>query len=60
MGRSFMRADGDFRQDAIIKTEIYKNEIEPSFEILFCIDDRKQVVDESSWSYMFARQMEIS
>ncbi len=41
----FMRKDGDFRKDSIVKEEIYRAEIEPNFEVLFCIDDRKQVVD---------------
>lgn len=41
----FMRKDGDYRQDAIIKTEIYKAHIEPHYEVKFCIDDRQQVVD---------------
>lgn len=41
----FMRAKGDMRLDSIIKAEIYKNEIEPNYEILFCVDDRQQVVD---------------
>jgi len=42
----FMRASGDFRKDCIIKTEIYKEHIEPNFKVLFCVDDRKQVVDQ--------------
>jgi hypothetical protein len=41
----FMRKDGDFRKDSIIKEEIYRGYIEPKYEIMFCIDDRKQVVD---------------
>lgn len=41
----FMRKDGDFRQDAIIKEEIYREHIEPQFDVQFCVDDRKQVVD---------------
>lgn len=41
----FMRKDGDFRKDAIIKEEIYREHIEPDYEVMFCIDDRKQVVD---------------
>lgn len=40
-----MRPSGDFRKDSIVKEEIYRKEIEPYFDILFCIDDRKQVVD---------------
>lgn len=45
ISRLFMRKDGDFRKDAIVKTEIYHQEIEPYFSVKFCIDDRKQVVD---------------
>lgn len=41
----YMRKSGDFRKDATIKTEIYHDYIEPHFNILFCVDDRQQVVD---------------
>lgn len=41
----FMRADGDYRADHVVKLEIYKRDIEPKYDIQFCIDDRKQVVD---------------
>lgn len=41
----FMRESGDFRKDSIIKEEIYWKKIEPNYDVLFCIDDRKQVVD---------------
>jgi predicted secreted acid phosphatase len=41
----FMRKEKDFRQDAVIKAEIYREHIEPKYEVLFCVDDRKQVVD---------------
>lgn len=41
----FMRKSGDYRQDYIVKEEIYRSEILPKWEILFCVDDRKQVVD---------------
>ena len=41
----YMRKDGDFRQDSIVKEEIYRKHIEKNFEIIFCIDDRQQVVD---------------
>lgn len=40
-----MRKTGDFRADYIVKEEIYRNHIEPEFNILFAVDDRKQVVD---------------
>lgn len=41
----FTRKDGDFRKDAIVKTEIYVAHIEPYYDIQLCIDDRSQVVD---------------
>lgn len=41
-----MRGDGDFRPDYVIKKEILDKQIKPfHHDILFCIDDRKQVVD---------------
>ncbi len=42
----FMRKEGDYRKDSIVKSEIYHEHIEPKFQILFCVDDRKQVVDQ--------------
>ena len=41
----FMRNDGDYRQDAIIKQEIFDKEIKGKYKVLFCLDDRQQVVD---------------
>lgn len=41
----FMRADGDFRKDNVVKKEIYLEQIEPFYEIIAVIDDRRQVVD---------------
>lgn len=41
----FMRREGDFRKDSIVKQEIYRELIEPSFDVVFCVDDRQQVVD---------------
>jgi hypothetical protein len=41
----FMRKAGDYRKDSIIKQEIYEEEIKPYFDVLFVLDDRKQVVD---------------
>jgi hypothetical protein len=41
----YMRKSGDFRTDFIIKKEIYLNKIKPLYDVEFCIDDRKQVVD---------------
>ena len=41
----FMRKTDDFRKDAIIKEEIYQNEIEGKYNVLMVLDDRNQVVD---------------
>ena len=41
----FMRKTGDNRKDSIIKEEIYRNLIEPNYNIEFVLDDRNQVVD---------------
>lgn len=41
----FMRKTGDYRPDVVIKEEIYKQHIEPQYQVLFAIDDRKCVVD---------------
>jgi len=40
-----MRKTDDFRKDAIIKEEIYVNEIEGQYNVLMVLDDRNQVVD---------------
>jgi phosphoglycolate phosphatase-like HAD superfamily hydrolase len=39
----FMRKAGDSRRDDIVKTEIYKQFIEPKYDVLFAIDDRPSV-----------------
>ena len=41
----FMRPDGDYRKDYLIKNEIFFRDIAPNFWVEFAIDDRKQVVD---------------
>lgn len=40
----FMRATGDFRQDYLVKKEIYFNNIMDEYEPLFVLEDRQQVV----------------
>jgi hypothetical protein len=40
-----MRRDGDFRKDSIVKQEIYDEYIRDEYEVLFCLDDRNQVVE---------------
>lgn len=39
----FLRADGDYRGDHIVKEEIYRQKIEPIYNVLFVIDDRDTV-----------------
>lgn len=41
----FMRRDGDFRKDWIVKQEIYNTVIKDSYDIVFVLDDRNQVVE---------------
>ena len=41
----YMRPAGDHRKDSVVKEEIYRSIIAPNYEVLFCIDDRQQVVD---------------
>ena len=40
-----MRKTGDFRQDSIVKKELYEEHIKDKFNVLFILDDRNQVVD---------------
>jgi hypothetical protein len=39
-----MRRDKDQRKDSVVKTEIYREKIEPFFDVRFVVDDRPQVV----------------
>lgn len=41
----FMRATGDYRKDALVKREIYEEQIAPEYDVLFVLDDRDQVVN---------------
>lgn len=41
----FMREEGDFRKDSIVKEEIYEKYIAANYNVIFAIEDRKQVVD---------------
>lgn len=43
----FMRPSKDTREDYIVKEELYRKHIEPFYEVIVVIDDRKQVV--SMW-----------
>jgi hypothetical protein len=40
----WMRADGDYRPDEVVKREIYENEIAPYYEVQGVFDDRSKVV----------------
>lgn len=40
----YMRAGGDKRMDAIVKYEIFKQHIEPNFNVLAALDDRPQII----------------
>ena len=41
----YMRAPDDNRDDTVVKSDIYACEIEPNYDVLFCVDDRQRVVD---------------
>jgi hypothetical protein len=41
----FMRKKGDRREDYLVKEEIYKNHIDQIYNVMFVLEDRKQVVD---------------
>lgn len=41
----FMRQDGDYRKDSIIKRELYEAHIAPDYDVQFVLDDRDQVVE---------------
>jgi phosphoglycolate phosphatase-like HAD superfamily hydrolase len=39
-----MRTEGDYRPDQVVKRELYEAHIAGQHTILFCVDDRNQVV----------------
>lgn len=41
----FMRPEGDFRKDVIIKKEIFDNHVRGQYNVIAWFDDRQQVVD---------------
>jgi predicted kinase len=41
----YMRKSKDFRKDAIVKKEIFDKYIKDNYNVLFCLDDRNQVVE---------------
>lgn len=40
-----MKDSGDNRPDDVVKEEMYRQHIEPEYDVLFVIDDRQHVVD---------------
>ena len=49
----FMRPEGDWRKDNLVKQEIFVTHIAPKYQVVFALDDRQQVVD------MYRREMGI-
>lgn len=41
----YTRAEGDTREDSIIKEELFRTHVEPRFNVKFVLDDRNRVVD---------------
>lgn len=41
----FMREKGDYRDDTILKKEIYEREIKGIYEVTFVLDDRKRLAE---------------
>src|SRR5260221_225045 len=40
-----LRADGDYRKDAIVKQEVYERDIKPHYDVVLSLDDRNQSVE---------------
>lgn len=40
----YMRAEGDERMDAIVKLELFNMHIRENYNVLYCVDDRAQVI----------------
>ena len=41
----YTRADGDTREDSIVKEELFRTHVEPRFNVKFVLDDRNSVVN---------------
>ena len=41
----YMRSNADSRKDCIMKEYTFKTLIQPTYDVLFCLDDRRQVID---------------
>lgn len=54
----FMRKTGDQRKDALIKSEIFWDEIAPKWHVIGVLDDRQQVIDMWRGLGLFAAQVD--
>lgn len=54
----YIRPEGDFRKDNIIKSEIYMDHIRPKYDVAFVIDDRDQVV--KMWRTLGLRVLQVA
>ena len=54
----YMRPEGDFRKDNIIKSEIYMDHIRPKYDVKFVVDDRDQVVE--MWRSLGLRVLQVA
>jgi len=54
----YMRANGDFRKDSEVKTEIYINHIQQRWDVEFVLDDRNQTV--RAWRTLGLKCLQVS
>jgi predicted kinase len=54
----FMRKAKDFRQDAVVKYEIFDSKIRDNFNVRFAVDDRKSVV--SMWRSLNMKVLDVA
>lgn len=43
----FMRKNGDMRADWIVKDELIRKHVHNRYNVVYCLDDRNQVVDHN-------------
>ena len=53
----FMRDNGDFRPDNIVKAELFDKYVRDNFDVQFILDDRQQVVD--AWRSMGIKTLQV-
>jgi hypothetical protein len=56
--RLYMRAEGDFRKDSVVKSEIYEHSIRDAYNVWMVLDDRQQVVD--MWRQRGLRVLQVA